>query len=79
MFFKTQDSIPEGLGFKAFDLTHLLWLVAIIAACVLLCKICRGLNEKSQNTIFKTVGIAVIAQEMLKNIVVAIVVTPTPM
>ena len=73
MFFKTQDSIPEGLGFKAFDLTHLLWLLAIIAVSILLCKICKGLNEKSQNIIFKTVGIAVIAQEMLKNIVVAIV------
>ena len=71
MFFKTQDSIPEGLGFKTFDLTHLLWLLAIILACILACTLYKRLSEKSKNTMLKAVGIAVICQEMLKNIVVA--------
>ena len=28
MFFVTSDNIPEGVGFQAYGLTHILWLLA---------------------------------------------------
>jgi hypothetical integral membrane protein (TIGR02206 family) len=71
MFFKTQDSIPQGLGFKAFDLTHLLWLFVIILACISACFIYKKLSQNRQNVMLKTLGIVIISQEMLKNVIVA--------
>jgi hypothetical integral membrane protein (TIGR02206 family) len=71
MFFKTQDSIPQGLGFKAFDLTHLLWLFAIAVACVLACIFYKKISQNGQDKMLKSLGIAIVAQEMLKNIIVA--------
>ncbi len=70
MFFKTQDSIPEGLGFSAFDLTHLLWLAAIIINCVLACIIYKRLNEKKRGIMLKIIGAAVVLEEIIKNIAV---------
>ena len=35
MFFVSKDNIPEGVGFGTFSLPHIIWLVAIVIACVL--------------------------------------------
>lgn len=71
MFFKTQDLIPQGLGFKTFDSTHLLWLFAIAVACVLACIFYKKASDNVKTIILKSLGIAIVAQEMLKNIIVA--------
>ncbi len=73
MFFKTQDSIPQGLGFKTFDLTHLIWLLAITTACIMACYFYKKLTPKKQNIMLKIIGVAVIFEEILKNIVVTAV------
>ncbi|MBR3960934.1 MAG: hypothetical protein IKK13_01835 [Clostridia bacterium] len=70
MFFKTQETIPEGLGFSAFDLTHLLWLAAIISGCAVACWFYRKMNSKSRNIMLKIVGAAVVFEEIIKNIAV---------
>ena len=73
MFFKTQDSIPEGLGFKTFDATHLLWLLAAVLLIVFASILYRKLNFQKQKLMLRVLGIYIVCQEMLKNIVVTAV------
>jgi hypothetical integral membrane protein (TIGR02206 family) len=70
MFFATQDSIPEGLGFKAFDLTHILWLLAGLLLWVTACIFYRKLSEKKRKTVLTVLGAYIFIQEMVKNLVV---------
>ena len=35
MFFATKETVPEGVGFSTFDITHLTWLLFITAAIVI--------------------------------------------
>ena len=71
MFFKTQDSIPANMGFKAFDLTHLLWLAAAVVLAVIACTLYRRLDAKKQVIMLRVMGCYIFIQEMLKNVVVA--------
>lgn len=73
MFFKTQDSMPEGLGFSTFDKTHLLWLLAGAVLIFLASVLYRNSNPERQKKMLRILGIYIFCQEMLKNIVVAIV------
>lgn len=73
MFFKTQDSIPDNMGFKTFDLTHLLWLAAAVILAVLACALYRRLDTKKQGIMLRVIGGYIFIQEMLKNVVVAAV------
>ena len=73
MFFKTKDSIPEGLGFSTFDLTHLAWLVFGLLFCIGACLLYRKLASKSQRTMLIVLGSYIFFQEMLKNVIVAAV------
>ena len=71
MFLKTKDSIPEGLGFTTFDLTHLIWLTFGILLCVGACVLYKKLDTKKQRIMLVILGGYIFFQEMLKNIVVA--------
>lgn len=72
MFFKTQDNIPEGLGFAAFGLTHILWLLAGLIFCVAACLFYKRLDEGKRNTMRRVLGIYIFLQEMVKNLVLVI-------
>lgn len=72
MFFKTQDNIPEGLGFAAFGPTHLLWLLAGLIFCVAACIFYKRLDEGRQNSMRRVLGSYIFLQEMAKNLVLVI-------
>ena len=69
MFFVTSDHIPEGVGFQAFGLTHILWLLAGLAACVIACVFFRKLSADKQKCVLKVLGAYIFLQEMVKNLV----------
>ena len=71
MFFKTKDSIPEGLGFSTFDLTHITWLLIGVLLCVGACVLYKRLNALGQKIMLTSLGVYIFFQEMLKNVVVA--------
>lgn len=71
MFFKTKDSIPEGLGFSTFDLSHLAWILAAVILCVAACLLYKKQSEKNKRIMLTILGSYIFFQEMLKNVVVA--------
>ena len=72
MFFTNSEKIPEGVGFQAYGLVHILWLLAGLILFVVACIFFRKLSEKTQKTVLKVLGIYIFAQEMLKNLVLLI-------
>ena len=72
MFFVTNDHIPEGVGFQAFGLTHILWLLAGALVCVAACIFYRKLTESKRKLALRVLGIYIFAQEMVKNLVLII-------
>ena len=73
MFFTPESLIPEGVGFKLYDLTHLLWLGAFIFLCVVCTVIYKKLNEKKRNIMRICMASVVFVLEIAKNIVAAAV------
>ncbi len=71
MFFKTKGSIPEGLGFSTFDLTHIAWLLIGVLLCVGACVLYKKLSARGQKIMLTSLGVYIFFQEMLKNVVVA--------
>ena len=69
MFFVNSENMPEGLGFKTFDLTHILWLSAGILLCVSACILFRRLSESKRKTALKVLGIYILLQELAKDLV----------
>ena len=69
MFFVTNDNIPEGMGFRAFGLTHILWLLAGLLLWVLTCIFYRKLSRDKQKVFLRSLGIYIFSQEMVKNLV----------
>lgn len=69
MFFTTGENLPDGVGFQAFGLTHLLWLAAGAILCVTACVFYRKLPENKQKIVLQVLGAYVLAQEMIKNLV----------
>lgn len=78
MFFKTKDNIPDGVGFQAFDLTHLTWLLAGALLCVAACLLYKRLDDRKRQTMLRILGGYIFFQEMLKNVIVAVVDEFTP-
>ena len=72
MFFVSSENIPEGVGFKTFDSTHLLWLLAGLIFCVCACIFYRRLSENKRKTVLKVLGVYIFCQEMVKNLVLII-------
>ena len=69
MFFLTSDQIPEGVGFKAYGLTHILWLAAGLLLWVGACIFYRRLSEDNRKKMRTILGAYIFIQEMVKNLV----------
>lgn len=72
MFFVSKENIPEGLGFAAYDLTHILWLLAGLLLWVCGCIFYKRLDTRKQKLILTVLGAYIFLQEMAKNLVLII-------
>ena len=72
-FFKTKDSMPEGLGFSTFGLTHIVWLLIAVTVCLLACCFYKKQSERGRKITLIVLGSYIFFQEMLKNVIVAAV------
>lgn len=68
MFLDTVETIKDGLGFKIFGKTHLLWLAAFVTTAVAICFIYRKLSPKKRNIMRISVALLIIADELFKVI-----------
>lgn len=69
MFFTPEGLMPEGVGFKLYDLTHILWLSFFALLCTVSVIIYRKLNTKHRNIMRIGIAVTVITLETAKNIV----------
>ena len=69
MFFVTSDHIPEGVGFQAFGLTHILWLSFGLLLWVCACIFYRRLSADKRKRALTVLGAYIFLQEMAKNLV----------
>lgn len=69
MFFTPEANIPEGLGFRLYDLTHLMWLGIFVILCSVSVIIYKKLNQKNRNIMRIGIAVTVITLETAKNIV----------
>ena len=67
-FFHTVETIPQGLGFGAFSLTHILWLTALVAVCIVCGLLYRKASADSRIWVRKGLAIALIVDELFKQI-----------
>lgn len=73
MFFAPEGQIPEGVGFKLYGLTHLLWLSFFVLLCAASLIIYKKLNAKRRNIMRICIALAVFILETAKNCVAAAV------
>lgn len=71
MFFLSEAQMPEGVGFKLYDTTHLLWLGLFVLLCVVSVIVYRKLGTKQRNIMRIAIAVTVIAMETIKNCVAA--------
>lgn len=69
MFFVTSNNIPEGVGFQAFGLTHILWLLVGLLFCIATCIFYHKLSEGKRKIMRTILGAYIFLQEMVKNLV----------
>ena len=69
MFFLTTEQIPEGVGFRAYGLIHILWLLTGVLLWVSACVICRKLPTEKRKRMLTVLGIYIFLQEMVKDLV----------
>ena len=69
MFFVTSDHIPEGVGFQAFGLTHIIWLLAGLILCIAACIFYGKLSTEKRKRMLTVLGAYIFLQEMVKNLV----------
>lgn len=72
MFFKTNDKIPEGFGFEAFGITHIIWILIGLLLCVTACIFYKMLDEHKRKIMLTILGSYIFLQEMIKNLVLII-------
>ena len=72
MFFVTSENIPEGVGFQAYGLTHILWLLAGLLLCVTACIFYRKLSAHKRKIMLTVLGTYIVLQEMAKNLVLIV-------
>ncbi|MDO4608000.1 MAG: YwaF family protein [Clostridia bacterium] len=68
MFFKTKDTIPEGLGFSTFGILHLIWLAVLLIACCVAAYIYKKLDTKKRNIMRCILGVVIVGLEIVKDI-----------
>lgn len=69
MFFTPDSQMPEGVGFKLYDTTHLLWLCFFIVICAVSLIIYKKLSNKKRNVMRICIAVLVFALETAKNCV----------
>lgn len=69
MFFITSENIPDGVGFQAFGMLHILWLLAGLILWVTGCMIYRKLSADKRRIMLTALGAYIFLQEMAKNLV----------
>ena len=69
MFFVTNGNIPEGVGFRAFGPTHILWLLAGLVLWVGACGFYKKLSADKRKIMLTLLGVYIFVQEMVKNLV----------
>lgn len=72
MFFVTSENIPEGVGFQAYGVTHILWLFAGIIFCGTACFFYRRLSADKRKIALRVLGAYIVLQEMVKNLVLIV-------
>ncbi len=68
MFFISKNNIPEGVGFSAFGLGHIIWLAVIVAACVFAAMLYKRLSEKHRKIMRIVIGVTIVMLEIIKDI-----------
>lgn len=69
MFFVSSDNIPDGVGFQAYGLTHILWLLAGFVLWITACIFYRKLSSRKRKLALRVLGGYIFLQEMVKNLV----------
>ena len=67
-FFDTIETIPEGMGFSSFGVTHLVWLGAFLATAFLCSLLYRRLPPRGRQLMRFTFAVLLIADELFKVI-----------
>lgn len=65
-FLNTVETIPDGLGFHSFDLTHIGWLCALAVAVLLNCFLFKKLTEHQAAIWKKIVAFLILLDEVFK-------------
>lgn len=73
MFLTTKDHIPEGVGFEAYDITHIIWLLAALLLYVVACIFFKKLSAHRQKNVLIVLGAYIFAQEVVKNLLLVII------
>jgi hypothetical integral membrane protein (TIGR02206 family) len=73
MFFTPESLIPEGVGFKLYDSTHIFWLCFFVLLCTVSLIIYKKLNAKKRNIMRICIASIVFILELSKNCVAAAV------
>ncbi len=71
MFFTPEYRMPEGLGFRLYDTTHILWLLSFVLLCTTSLIIYKKLNTKNRNIMRICMASMVFVLETAKNCVAA--------
>ena len=66
-FLETTDTIPEGLGFAHYDVTHLTWLAITAAVIIANCLLYRKLKPEGRVRWNKAVALLIVANEVFKH------------
>ena len=69
MFFAPESQIPVGVGFKLYDLTHILWLSFFVLLCTVSVILYKKLNTKHRNIMRICIALTVFILETAKNCV----------
>ena len=69
MFFTPESWMPEGLGFKLYGTTHLLWLLFFVLLCTTSLIVYKKLNAKNRNIMRICIAATVFVLETAKNCV----------
>lgn len=69
MFFLSKAQIPEGVGFKLYNTTHLLWLAFFVILCAVSVIVYRKMGAKVRNIMRIAIAVTVITLETIKNCV----------
>lgn len=65
-FLETVETVPSGLGFSHYSLTHLIWLALGVAFATICCVLYRNGSDTRRNKLKKLLAALVVADELFK-------------